>query len=254
MMCHQHPPRPETLCLSMRGEWAAVISKYLAHIEHLGPAEVDAAEHWAANTSMFQSTASWRIKVIAGVPWLRLIRIHSHWAERTNVLRIVLLALARAGSLPDFEFVYAHSDVDPTPHPRPCRRHSSCPLRPPPLPLFTNARWTEHEGGLPLPDFTWLGWRESPPWCVCRNAKPEPRKLHSSLSPSPTLVCRCHIAAELSPEADRHPWGQRDERAFFSGGLDNGRARKSLRKLYHEDMAARDALLVRDVNAGKWFR
>ena len=194
--------------------WSPLIARYFAQFDRVTPHEVDRAAQWAANSSMFKATASWRLKVIAGAPWLHLIRVHSHWAERTNVLRLILLALERVSSLPDFELVYVHNDVDPAPRPS--------------LPLFTNARHTEKVGGLPLPDFTWLSWRETPPWC--------------------------QVAASLSTEALRHPWHSRDERAFFSGGLDNGRDRKALRQLYHSSSAAREALLVRDVEAGKWFR
>ena len=38
------------------------------------------------------------------------------------------------------------------------------------MPLFTNARASHVEGamgwgGIPLPDFTWVGWQRQPPWC-----------------------------------------------------------------------------------------
>ena len=181
-----------------RVDWRPLVESYLARFpSSVTPHEVDRAEQWAANSSMFQATASWRLKVIAGVPWLQLIRVHSHWAERANVLRLVLLALARAGPLPDFELVYVHNDVDPTPLPRPCRRkaRTCAPQTRAPL-LFTNARHFERLGGLPLPDFTWLGWRHTPPWC--------------------------RVSASLDAEADHRPWRSRDARAFFSGGLDNG--------------------------------
>ena len=62
------------------------------------------------------------------------------------------------------------------------------------------------------------------------------------------------VASPIKAEALRHPWSERDERAFFSGGLDNGKPRKQLRQLYRSGRSAQDALLVRDVEAGKWFR
>eukprot|EP00966_Prymnesium_polylepis_P029082 674471-Prymnesium_polylepis.1 len=73
----------------MASRWSSAVARYLAHLDkaHLDKENIDAAEAWAANSSMFQATASWRLKVVAGVPWLRLIRVHSHWAERANVLR-----------------------------------------------------------------------------------------------------------------------------------------------------------------------
>ena len=168
-----------------------------------------------------------------GELFVKFIRAHSHWAERASVLRIVMLALdglRREGvSLPDFEFVYAHNDKDPTPdsfpkcHPTRRRRRGKTrgaePSEPPcvgaPIPLFTNGRAVRHgdgaigAGGLPLPDFTWVGWREQLPWC--------------------------QLSAQLQSEAARHgQWSGRDARAIFSGGLDNGRDRKELRRLVRQ--------------------
>ena len=63
-----------------------------------------------------------------------------------------------------------------------------------PIPLFTNARAVRHGdgaiggGGLPLPDFTWVGWGKQPPWC--------------------------QLSAQLRSEAARHgQWSARDARA-----------------------------------------
>ena len=74
-----------------------------------------------------------------------------------------------------------------------------------PIPLFTNAPasadGTIGAGGLPLPDFTWAGWQGS--WC--------------------------QLSAQLQLSGRRH--GLAATRAFFAGGLDNGRDRKELRWL-----------------------
>ncbi|KAL1515074.1 hypothetical protein AB1Y20_004138 [Prymnesium parvum] len=200
--------------------WEDVIASYLASLRRVGPSETDAAEQWAANASMFAATASWRLKLVSGVPWLRLIRVHSHWAERANVLRLVLLSLAASPPHADFELVYVHNDLDPTPAARP---HAL-----PRPPLFTNARRHPGGAGLPLPDFTWLGWRSTPPWC--------------------------QLLPLLSAEARRHPWHTRDPRAFFSGGLDNGAVRRAVRRLYLSSGEARAALALRDAEAGHSFR
>ena len=214
-------------------DWQPIVNTYLARFPTITSADVDRTEHWASNASMFYATGSWRAKVVRGELFVKFIRAHSHWAERASVLRIVMLALdglRREGvSLPDFEFVYAHNDKDPTPdsfpkcHPTRRRRRGKTrgaePSEPPcvgaPIPLFTNGRAVRHgdgaigAGGLPLPDFTWVGWREQLPWC--------------------------QLSAQLQSEAARHgQWSGRDARAIFSGGLDNGRDRKELRRLVRQ--------------------
>ena len=280
-------------------DWQPIVDTYLARFATVTSADVDRTEHWATNASMFEATGTWRAKVVRGELFVKFIRAHSHWAERTSVLRIVMLALdglRREGvSLPDFEFVYAHNDKDPTPDSFPkCPRHlprrrrrgktrgaeplgelkakvadqhakdaiiddaqwkrsvrtlrgevengvsKLKPSEPPcvgaPIPLFTNARAVRHGdgaiggGGLPLPDFTWVGWGKQPPWC--------------------------QLSAQLRSEAARHgQWSARDARAIFSGGLDNGPDRKELRRLVRQrGVEARRVLRVRDTEAGKWYR
>ena len=109
-------------------DWQPIVDTYLARFATVTSADVDRTEHWATNASMFDATGTWRAKVVRGELFVKFIRAHSHWAERTSVLRIVMLALdglRREGvSLPDFEFVYAHNDKDPTPDSFPkCPRH-----------------------------------------------------------------------------------------------------------------------------------
>ena len=230
----------------MEHRWAPIVDRYLARFPSVTPSDVDRAEEWASNSSMFYATGSWRAKVVNGTLNVKFLRAHSHWSERASVLRMVMMALAGMRDVPDFEFVYAHNDKDPTPPQWPkCGRRArqrgvgSC--RGWPIPLFTNARsaaadGTIGAGGLPLPDFTWVGWQKQPPWC--------------------------QLSAQLQREAEARPWSGRDPRAFFAGGLDNGRDRKELRRLFRTDAdadggvggRARELLRVRDVDAGKWHR
>lgn len=188
--------------------WLPLVATYLEHFAASGlrRRDVDRAEAHAMNASVFYATGSWRAKIVSGELWVRFIRGHEGWAERVGVLQLVLLA-ARAHRLPDLEFVYEHADNDNTP----MRRLSP--------PIFTNSFDPEH-GGLPLPDFTWLGWQHNEPWC--RQA--------------PTLAA----AAAASP------WDSRDPRAFFSGDLTNGRPRKQLMAL-RARAAARGAASMLDV-------
>ena len=101
--------------------------------------------------------------------------------------------------------MYAHSDNDPAPRPTRCagatRRGLPC-VRARRVPLFTNSHDPRH-GGLPLPEFTWVGWGAAEPWCVQQR--------------------------QLTDAARAAPWAARDQRLFFSGGLDNGHHRKALR-------------------------
>ena len=248
------------LCRRRMPDWQPIVSTYLARFPTITSADVDRTEHWASNASMFSATGSWRAKVVRGELFVKFIRAHSHWAERASVLRIVVLALdglRREGiSLPDFDFVYAHNDKDPTPDSfpkcRPPRRRrrgktrGAEPSEPPcagaPIPLFTNARRAVRHsdgaigaGGLPLPDFTWLGWGAQLPWC--------------------------QLSAQLQREAARHgQWSGRDARAIFSGGLDNGRDRKELRRLVRQHSVEaqrlshtyRPTCLARGVVARPW--
>ena len=221
-------------------DWRPLVEQYLApHQGSFQPSDVDRAEEWASNATAFSATGSWRARIRNGELWVKMIRVHSHWAERASVLRIILLALQRAGPRPlDLDFVYAHSDNDPTPVMKSRRRckqgksspqDRSCsrgPMRPRrSLVLFTNSH-NPRAGGIPVPEFTWVGWGEhGEPWC--RQAK------------------------ELDAAAAKTPWGLRDPRLFFSGGLDNGHHRKELRKLSLVERAAGRAgeLHIRDVGS-----
>lgn len=228
----------------MERRWAPIVDRYLTRFPSVTASDVDRAEEWASNSSMFYATGSWRAKVVNGTLNVKFIRAHSHWAERASVLRMVMMALAEMRDVPDFEFVYAHNDKDPTPPQWPkcgrrARQRTAGSCRGWPIPLFTNARSASADGtigagGLPLPDFTWAGWQKQQPWC--------------------------QLSAQLQREAEARPWSGRDPRAFFAGGLDNGRDRKELRWLLRADAdggvgaRAHELLRVRDVDAGKWHR
>ena len=221
-------------------DWRPLVADYLRPFaaDGLRRSDIDRAEQWANNATAFAATGSWRARVIDGELYVKPIRVHSHWAERASVLRLFLLALRRAAAatsaderIPDLDLVYAHADNDPTPPPRQChpRKGGGGALgRPcvptPQLALFTNSR-NPHAGGVPVPEFTWVGWKHSKPWC--------------------------HQAAELDAVAAEVPWRQRDGRLFFSGGLDNGHHRKELRKLALSEQAAGRGhdLHIRDVSS-----
>ena len=49
--------------MAATASWSELVSRYLRGLEHVSPLKVDLAEQWAANASMFGSTASWRLKV-----------------------------------------------------------------------------------------------------------------------------------------------------------------------------------------------
>ena len=221
-------------------DWQPLVDHYLSPLVAGGfiPADVDRAEQWSANATAFSATGSWRARIRNGRLWVKMIRVHSHWAERASVLRLLLLALKGSPSPPDSDFVYAHSDNDPTPPPsrralQRCGRHKALRGRqckdgrdaPRRLPLFTNSH-NPRAGGIPLPEFTWVGWGEAVlPWC--------------------------QQAATLEKAAASAPWATRDRRLFFSGGLDNGHHRKELRKLALAERSAGrlGELRIRDVSS-----
>lgn len=221
---HQQPLLP--LPLGKQPNWQPLVDWYLQRFQDSGvrPSDVDALEQWAANATAFDATGSWRARVINGTLWVKAIRFHKHWAERANVLRMMLLALRGQKPPADFEFVYGHADNDMTPPvkmmpsrctrpvlrlagrdrratPKPCTRRRQQHA----LPLFTNSH-DAGRGGLPVPEFTWIGWKKAPPWC---------QQVHA-----------------LDVAAAAAPWASRDRRLYFSGGLNNGHHRKELRKVF----------------------
>ena len=182
------------------------------------PQDIDNAEYWARNASKWDVAGSWRARVINGSLYLRMLSMQPHWAERTSVLRLVLLALRRAAIrrevhlLEGVDMVYVHNDRDPTPW----RGY-------PPgnkIPLMTNA----HAAGLssiPLPEFSWAGWHtHTAPWC--------------------------RLSAEVAAAGMATTWDNRTDIAFFSGGLENGPMRHQLRRLVATE-AAQGVIKVRNV-------
>ena len=199
------PPHPRRSVLSppavpwrhsgpMAPDWRPLVESYPeAHRLGIGRRIIDRAEQWAANATQFEAAGSWRAKVVNGSLWVKTIHMYSHWAERGSVLRLIVAALRQDGPpIPDAEFVYASADRDPTP--RRLRR----------TPVFANA----HQAGrhsLPLPEFTWAGVRETPPWC--------------------------QLAQQLDAAASSAPFVSRSARAYFSGGLHTSKARRTLQRL-----------------------
>ena len=108
----------------------------------------------------YEVAGSWRAKFVNGTLWLKMLAMQRHWAERTSVLRVMLLAIERAsesGPLPDFEFVYVHNDRDPTP-PRGWPSGGSV------VPLLTNGH-IAGRSSIPVPDFSFAGWQtHTQPW------------------------------------------------------------------------------------------
>ena len=91
-------------------DWAPLINHYLHRFrdEGIAPADVDALESWANNATAFDATGSWRARIINGTLWVKPLRFHEHWAERANVLRMILVALRAGPPPPDLDFVYGH--------------------------------------------------------------------------------------------------------------------------------------------------
>ena len=197
----------------------------------LTSSDVDRAERWLveAGSKMLTVPGGWRLKIVNGSLYVKYLHRAATWAERTSVLRIFLLLRDDASRrLPDVDVVYAASDQDPSPslgYP-PCGASpgASCGR---PIPLLTNA--IEQKGrkaSLPVPEFSWVGWRHQPPWC--------------------------RLVEELAPAAAA-PWASRRDALYFSGSLLNGRWRRRLRRLVDEQAKAGGAdLHVRDVQS-KFF-
>ena len=180
--------------------------------------DVDNAMYWSRNASKWDVAGSWRARVINGTLHVKMLSMQPHWAERTSVLRLLLLAVRRAAARGDasllegIDLVYVHNDRDPTPF----RGY-------PPgskIPLLTNA----HVAGLssiPLPEFSWSGWHtHTAPWC--------------------------ELSLEVASAGVRTRWHNRTDLAFFSGGLDNGPMRHQLRKLVATERA-QGVIKVRNV-------
>ena len=202
----------------MAADWQPLIDHYLVPYKagvHIS--DVDLAEEWAANASLYTSPGSWRAKISNGSLWVRPIHMSMAWMERASVLRILLLALREADGagepVSDLEIVYAAGDQDPTVLHGGCRRTSR---RAPCLkmPVLVHAR-EDRSSALPIPEFTWVGAKNSLPWC--------------------------QLSAKLD-NASRMPWDSRDSRAFFTGSCSTGQSRQSLLMLSwnHSELYVRD--------------
>ena len=199
---------------------------------------IDNAESYAQTTPWWQATGSWRVKIINGTMYLKMLTAQPHWSERTNVLRLLLAVVQQSyqhapasdisapwhdrSRIPDVDFVYVHNDNDMTPtrrYPR-CPRFNGTGCVASYIPLFTNSH-ARGRTSIPVPEFSWAGWQaHTPPWC------------------------------KLFPElllAGSVPWRNRTDVAFFSGGLSTNGDRKRLRALAQSSDEARALLRVRDV-------
>ena len=214
-------------------DWLPLVRSYLEpYAGGISSDNVLEAQQWASNTSSYTAVGSWTAKLVSGYVWVKPIHLHYSWQERAGVLRILMLAARAARDagqpLPDSELVYASADADPTvAHGcKRSKRRGACA----PLPVFVNARNAQKKSSaIPVPEFTWVGTSSAPPWC--------------------------HTEASIRQAASEQRWSERDDRAYFSGGLSTGRSRQALRDLGETQ---KDILLVRDVgfsstgSLGRW--
>ena len=181
--------------------WARLVGLHLSRwrAASFSSEDVDRAEAWVSATGrkMLTVPGAWRAKVINGSVHVKLLHAAPTWEERASVLRMLLMLTNRAGPrLPDVDFVYASSDQDPAPS------HTQV------LFLSNAIELKALKSSLPVPEFTWVGWKLQPPWC--------------------------QLSARLRLEASRHAWEERSDKLFFSGSLDNGRWRRRLRVLHKQ--------------------
>ena len=181
--------------------WARLVGLHLSRwrAASFSSEDVDRAEAWVSATGrkMLTVPGAWRAKVINGSVHVKLLHAARTWEERASVLRMLLMLTNRAGPrLPDVDFVYASSDQDPAPS------HTQV------LFLSNAIELKALKSSLPVPEFTWVGWKLQPPWC--------------------------QLSARLRLEASRHAWEERSDKLFFSGSLDNGRWRRRLRVLHKQ--------------------
>ena len=192
----QQPAAAGRVIHTMTTDWSTVIDAHLSrwHASTIRPADVDRAESWvrAAASSMLTVPGAWRAKVVNGSVYVKLLRVRPSWAERASVLRMLLMLANRGPRLPDVDFVYVSSDQDPAPT-------AGYPDGQQILFLSNAIEPKGRKASVPLPEFTWVGWKRLAPWCT--------------------------LAASLGREAAGHGWQQRRDRLFFSGSLDNGRWR-----------------------------
>ena len=80
-------------------------------------ADTDRAERWASTigSQMLTVPGGWRAKVINGSLYVKMLHVAQTWAERANVLRLLLALVTSGPRLPDVDVVYVHSDQDPAP-------------------------------------------------------------------------------------------------------------------------------------------
>ena len=192
-------------------------------------ADIERAEQWALTMApaMLTVPGAWRVKVVNGSLWVKMLHMAPIWAERTNVLKLLLSVATTGPPLPDVDVVFVHSDQDPSPSfGWPCeswRQNKPCHGRQ--LPLLGNAVEDKLlKSTLPVPEFSWGGWKRQLPWC--------------------------QLSEVFARSAARAPWASRHNQAYFAGSLDNGRWRRRLRALVVSHHAAGGSeLAVKDVGS-----
>ena len=197
----KHANRNGTGDVYKMSAWARLVGLHLSRwrAASFSSEDVDRAEAWVSATGrkMLTVPGAWRAKVINGSVYVKLLHAAPTWEERASVLRMLLMLTNRAGPrLPDVDFVYASSDQDPAPS------HTQV------LFLSNAIELKALKSSLPVPEFSWVGWKLQPPWC--------------------------QLSARLRLKASRHAWEERRDKLFFSGSLDNGRWRRRLRMLHKQ--------------------
>ena len=207
-------------------QWDDLVQQHLSRFRSplISATDVDLAERWVLTQGIGMQTlaGAWRLKLVNGTPYVKMLKVRPSWMERGSVLRIVLDAIATSTApLPDVDAVYGSADQDASPA-RLCGPRvlvgdawpeSNRTTRAVQVPMLVNAiqRRLSNRGSIPLPEFTWVGWKHQPPWCV--------------LSKRLALV-------GAGPADGGLPWDARIDSAYFSGSLSNGKWRRRLALLY----------------------
>ena len=223
--------------------WDDLVQQHLSRFRSplISAADVDLAERWVLSQGVGMQTlaGAWRLKLVNGTPYVKMLKMRPSWMERGSVLRLVLDAIATSTApLPDVDAVYGSADQDASPAHLCGRRilvgdawpECNRTTRAVQVPMLVNAiqRRLSNRGSIPLPEFTWVGWKQQPPWCV--------------LSKRLALVGGEAAGGGL-------PWEARIDSAYFSGSLSNGKWRRRLARLYERLGGGGGLLHVRHAQA-----
>ena len=222
--------------------WDDLVQQHLSRFRSplISAADVDLAERWVLSQGIGMQTlaGAWRLKLVNGTPYVKMLKMRPSWMERGSVLRLVLDAIATSTApLPDVDAVYGSADQDASPAHLCGRRilvgdawpECNRTTRAVQVPMLVNAiqRRLSNRGSIPLPEFTWVGWKQQPPWCVLSK----------------------RLALVGGPAGGGLPWDARIDSAYFSGSLSNGKWRRRLARLYERLGGGGGLLHVRHAQA-----